>query len=283
MLTAAAALLLAAARMIPGFAEWYSKTVYPVFVGILGRAFGLLPFSSYYIAATEQKIEAADREKVLKELCLWLTESVNEAKTVLERDEHAYENMREKGVSSMQRLAGRCPSLAGYYPKPKAVSVSELLSYQQLSGVYSPFTAEANYNGDMVSYNIPHTICHELSHLRGFMREDEANFIGYLACVDSEYADYRYSGFLLGWIYAGNTLARVDYSMYEKLYGSLGESVRADLADNREFWDAYDGRAARIQEKVNDTYLKANGQAEGVLTYGQVTELMLLVFVQNRR
>lgn len=45
---------------------------------------------------------------------------------------------------------------------------------QQLCGVYSPFTVEANYNGDMPDYNVPHTLCHELSHLKGFMREDEA-------------------------------------------------------------------------------------------------------------
>ena len=36
----------------------------------------------------------------------------------------------------------------------------------------------------MPFYNIPHTICHELSHLKGYMREDEANFIGYLPVSD---------------------------------------------------------------------------------------------------
>ena len=50
----------------------------------------------------------------------------------------------------------------------------------------------------MPYYNIPHTICHELSHLKGFMREDEANFIGYLACIGSDSPDFRYSGYLTG-------------------------------------------------------------------------------------
>ncbi|MFR5730890.1 MAG: DUF3810 family protein [Clostridium sp.] len=36
------------------------------------------------------------------------------------------------------------------------------------------------------------------------MREDEANFIGYLACVSSENEAFRYSGYLTGWVYAGN-------------------------------------------------------------------------------
>ncbi|MEI3187265.1 MAG: DUF3810 family protein [Lachnospiraceae bacterium] len=45
----------------------------------------------------------------------------------------------------------------------RQVTVSEILSIQQLSGIYSPFTVEANYNRAMTDYNIPHTICHELS------------------------------------------------------------------------------------------------------------------------
>jgi len=42
-----------------------------------------------------------------------------------------------------------------------------------------PFTFEANVNVDIPPYQIPSTMLHELSHLRGFMREDEANFISY--------------------------------------------------------------------------------------------------------
>ena len=74
----------------------------------------------------------------------------------------------------------------------------------------------------MPYYNIPHTICHELSHLKGFMREDEANFIGYLACIGSDSPDFRYSGYLTGWVYAGNALAKADLEAYYGLYGQPG-------------------------------------------------------------
>ena len=73
----------------------------------------------------------------------------------------------------MIRLGQSYPQLDGYYPYPKPLINSRLLSVQQLCGIYSPFTIEANYNREMPYYNIPHTICHELSHLKGFMREDE--------------------------------------------------------------------------------------------------------------
>lgn len=245
-----------------------------------------IPFSSYYITELNAKVSEPivhDSDHTLKELCLWLTEEVNLARLELDKAEGNYENVRKKGVNAMNRLAEQYPSLRGFYPEPKPVLVSWILSIQQCSGVYSPFTIEANYNNDMTSYNIPHTICHELSHLRGFMREDEANFIGYLACLGSEEADYRYSGYLLGWIYAGNALARTDYKEYNRIYGMLADSVIADLEENSEFWDQYEGDVAEVQEKVNDVYLKANGQVDGVKSYGRVVDLMLVDYVLNRQ
>lgn len=45
VLLVAAAALLVAARKVPGFAEWYSETVYPVLVASIGRVLGWFPFS----------------------------------------------------------------------------------------------------------------------------------------------------------------------------------------------------------------------------------------------
>ena len=127
----------------------------------------------------------------------------------------------------------------------------------------------------MTAYNIPHTICHELSHLRGFMREDEANFIGFLACIGSEDAEYRYSGYLSGWIYAGNALAKVDFDAYAACLDRLREEVLLDLRENSIFWGRYESKISEAAETVNNTYLKANNQKDGVRSYGRVVDLML--------
>ena len=68
-----------------------------------------------------------------------------------------------------------------------------------------------------------------------------------------------------------------------RLHGLLNPDTIAELEANSAFWDRYEGTAAKVQEKVNDTYLKANGQAEGVKTYGRVVDLMLLDFVEKRK
>lgn len=215
----------------------------------------------------------------LKQTCLWLTEEVNARAGQVERDEAGVMKLEspkeEDAVKAMQALGVQYPALEGYYPRPKGLLMSEILSYQALTGVYSPFTVEANYNKDMTAYNIPFTACHELSHLRGFMQEEEANFIAFLACKDAEREDFQYSGYLMGWIYSMNALHRADAEAWQEVRLALDESVDADLEANSQFWAKYDGAVAEVSNKVNDTYLKANGQTDGVESYDRMVDLIV--------
>ena len=218
----------------------------------------------------------------LETLCSDLVELVNEsAKTGRQSYREHRSVWRAEAVTAMQAAGEQFSCLAGFYPKPKEVLVSRILSVQQLCGVYSPFTVEANYNGDMPDYNVPHTLCHELSHLKGFMREDEANFIGYLACISSENEAFRYSGYLTGWVYAGNALARVDRKRYIELTDQLCEEARQDLDENSDFWNRYESRVSEAATRMNDTYLKMNSQADGVKSYGRMVDLMLSYRILN--
>lgn len=227
------------------------------------------PFSSYL----DLEIKKSSTEE-LYELCDLLTEQVNRSAKVREEAGEPVSSMKS-GVTAMEKLGEEYPQLGGFYPKPKAVACSRILSVQQLCGIYSPFTIEANYNREMTEYNIPHTICHELSHLKGFMREDEANFIGFIACIGSGIPDWEYSGYLTGWVYAGNALYQADQDAYWELYDRLEEPVRQELNDNNVFWDRFDTKVAEAASKINDSYLKANSQADGVKSYGRMVDLML--------
>ena len=232
---------------------------------------------NYYAQAFSQKAGLTMKKSSadeLYELCQYLIQQA----ILNETDESYAGNEKEwkaAGVAAMAGLADEYPSLAGYYPRPKEVTVSRILSVQQLCGIYSPFTIEANFNGEMPDYNIPHTICHELSHLRGFMREDEANFIGYMACINSDNQAFRYSGYLTGWVYAGNALAKADRERYLELTALLSEQMRTDLTENNVFWEQYEGKIAEVSTQMNDTYLKMNDQEDGVQSYGRFVDLML--------
>lgn len=186
-----------------------------------------------------------------------------------------------EAAKAMSRLGRTYTCLSGPYPKAKPVLFSKIWSEQQTTGFYSPFTFEANVNREIPYYDLPFTMCHELSHLRGFMLEDEANFIGILACADSDNLYFQYSAYVSAWVYVGNSLAIENPEAFTTLYGSLNARTRRDLQYNNAYWDQYRGKLAETHEKVNDTYLKANNQPAGTKTYDMVTELLLSYYDQH--
>jgi len=233
--------------------------------------------------SSEEGIIASDyTAEELQEICIRLTEEVNSRAGKVSRDSDGVMILTapegERAVEAMEKLAEAFPSLKGYYPMPKKVAVSEILSYQGLTGVYSPFTIEANYNGDMTPYNIPFTACHELSHLRGFMEEKEANFIAFLACIGSDRTDFQYSGYLSGWTYCMNALYRADPEAWQETRSLLDKKAEADVWANSQFWNSYEGVISETADRINDTYLRANGQADGVRSYDRMVDLIMAYF-----
>lgn len=185
------------------------------------------------------------------------------------------------GQRAMEKLGQRYHRLSGHYPYPKPILNTWILSVQQTTGVYSPFTVEANYNRDIAYYDIPFTICHELSHLRGYMQEEEANFIGVLATIGADDLYFNYSGYVSAWVYAGNALARIDSTAFATLYARINARTRQDMLYNNAYWQQFEGKPAEAHEHLNDVYLKIQGQATGVRSYGHVTDLMLEYFTKN--
>ena len=257
-------------RQILNFTFFLASFLFFLYTVNCGINYYRRPFSDFL----DYKAEQYSVEE-LSDLLDYLTEQVNREAADLDGGKLTAGETAAESVKAMEGLGQMYPALSGFYPRPKKLLISRILSVQQLAGVYSPFTIEANYNGEMTAYNIPHTACHELSHLRGFMREDEANFIGFLACISSEDRYFNYSGYLTGWIYAGNALADEDRELYGKYWARLEESVKDDLRQNSAFWDRFDGRTAKAAETLNDTYLKANRQTEGVKSYGRAVDLLL--------
>ena len=175
--------------------------------------------------------------------------------------------------------------LRGYYPQPKRIFFSDFLSQTHMMGYYFPFSMEANYNSTMYVVNMPSTVCHELAHLKGFLREDEANLIGYLACVDSQDLFFQYGGYMGVLNYVENEFLRSigrDAKEYRK-HPAISEQVWADnifLTD--EAWEKVEEKAVvstqtakNASRAVTTATLKMNGVKEGMQSYEGVVKLLL--------
>ncbi|MDD7169390.1 MAG: DUF3810 family protein, partial [Clostridium sp.] len=159
----------------------------------------------------------------------------------------------------------------------KSVHFSNMLSRLDISGIYIPYTAEANVNTEQPALLLFASAAHETAHYFGFAREDEANFIAYYVSGFSNDPALRYSCEMLALMQCMNRLASVD----EKLFYSVRErfftpAMIRDLADYSRWTEQYkNDPLGSANNKINDAYLKHNGQTAGVNSYNDVAELLI--------
>lgn len=237
------------------------------------------------------EIEASTKED-LYDLCVELANQASELRSkVPQTDENGVYQMsfsiselQKKTREAIKSLGDEYEVLSASYPAAKPMYLfSRMMSRMELTGIYIPFTMEANVNIAIPDYSIASTMCHELSHLHGFMREDEANYIAYLACMASDDLEIQYSGTMEALINAGNALYKKDAALYLELREHYSEGVIADLRANNEYWEQYENTTiSNAVNKVNDTYLKTNNQEDGVQSYGRMVDLLLAAYRKEK-
>ncbi|MFK5889391.1 MAG: DUF3810 domain-containing protein [Flavobacteriaceae bacterium] len=180
-----------------------------------------------------------------------------------------------KSAASYKNLAKVFPFLRYKNPNIKFSLYSKPLSYMGYSGYYNPFSAEAQVNYEVPQTQLPFTSCHEIAHQIGFAPEQEANFIGYLACINSDDAFVQYSGYLVALSYALNNLKYIDNKAYNKILYSINKGIFKNYRENNKFWQAHKNPTTPLFESVYDKFLKANKQASGIKSYSGIVKLLL--------
>lgn len=213
----------------------------------------------------------------------------NEYAKTMERDENGliiyHGNMEEEAIRSMQNLGKQYPQLQGYYSIPKQMRSSDFVSQQHMRGYYFPFSMEANYNTSMYIMEQPSTMCHELAHTKGFMYEDEANLIGFLACIHSDDPVFQYSGYLSVLNYINNDFKKsiggndAVYRSHVKISGQVKDD---NVFLTEDAWQKVEQKAVIKTETVKkassafiDTNLILNGVEEGRASYCEVVGLLM--------
>lgn len=196
---------------------------------------------------------------------------------------YSMEEISEKICISYEKIAAEYGFPDTFRSNAKPVYFSNIMSYFALTGIYTYYTGEANVNVAYPTYNVIFTAAHELSHQRGVLRENEANFMAYLVNSASDDPNLRYSAALNMLEYIASALYRTCPDRYFELIAELCETARADITASGEVSRRYgDTVFSDISRFVNDLFLKSNG-TPGVVSYGMVTELAIDYFKSEGR
>lgn len=223
----------------------------------------------------------------LYSLAMTITEKCNEAEALIKRDNDGNMlltcDVYDETKTAMQNISSEYPTLSGYYPDPKGILCSGVMTRFDLLGIYFPFSLEANYNKDMYNSELPDTICHEFAHLKGWIKEDEANFIAFRACTESDSPELVYSGYMSALSYLRSKVYRESSISDEDkaaLFSAANDNVVHDLVEKgrifREVKETKLGTAmSAVSDKAMETSLRLNGVTDGVKSYGRFVDLLL--------
>lgn len=184
-----------------------------------------------------------------------------------------------RGVSVYEELEQSSPVWLGPPVPCKPMFFSRLQSMMGFTGVYFPFTGEANVNVDAPACLVPATIAHEMSHQRMVFSELEANFVGIAAAVSCGDPVFQYSGWLMGLIQLCNALYAVSPDLwYQIAAASFTPELSTDWEDNNAYWRALESPVEEAAAQTFDTFLKSNGQDLGIQSYGACVDLLVTWF-----
>lgn len=155
--------------------------------------------------------------------------------------------------------------------RPKRTLLDFYFRRAGVAGMTDPYFLETLVASDLLPFERPAVIAHEWSHLAGITDEGDANFVGWVTCMQGADRD-RYSG----WLFLYDELAgALPAATAKGVAAALAAGPRADLLAIR----------ARLQRNINptiavagwrvyDSYLKANRVEEGAASYAGVVRLM---------
>lgn len=185
-------------------------------------------------------------------------------------------NCFHTGVDIYQNIALEFPTLNIKSVRAKPLLFSRFQSILGFTGIYFPFTGEANVNVDAPTCLLPSTIAHEMAHQRMVSSELEANFVGIAASTACDNVVFQYSGYLMGLINLCNALYSVSpETWYDISKRTFTPELAIDWQDNNAYWEALESPVENVAGDMYDSFLKGNNQELGIRSYGACVDLLV--------
>ena len=242
--------------------------------------FYLLWGMNYYRPSVAERLNLPDSGYTaadLKSVTAMLIDSANNCRQKVTPADLKQDNKAIFGIAIMavNSLSAGSSDFHTFKPSIKPSILTPLLNYMGTSGYYNPFTTEAQIDYEMPVFIKPFVACHEMSHQMGVGPEDEANFAGFLAGINSNDRLLRYSAYYVGVQEFMFALRRQDSLARKELRKNISPLVLNDFKTERDYWLGYESKLGALSSIFYDDFLKANNQPQGLNTYNQMVRLVM--------
>ena len=269
--------------------QWFCGLICGLTIGL--SLFILLWGLNHFGPTIDQKLELEKGEYSVQELteatAFYLSEANRYASQVSRAADgtvqmSAFRDLASQAADGYRALGRETSLFHGSLQPVKPVLAWKPMSYFGTTGIFVCLTGESCVNPDTYPASLPFTMCHEMGHRMAFAAEDEANFCAYLACRANESPEFRYSGAYCAFIYCYNALYEVSPAAAQKLWEYADPGIVADAKAAGAHYAKYESSVQDAAQKVNDSYLKAFQEPAGVQSYGQVTDLLIALYLSEK-
>lgn len=170
-------------------------------------------------------------------------------------------------------------SFLKYSPKSIKPSLfSYLGNYLGFQGYYNPFSGEGQVNTTVPRFLEPYVTTHEMAHQLGYGKENEANFVGFLACRAYNSNAFRYSIYYDMYNYSVGEVYLRDTALAKSFQLKADPQVIKDQKEFRDFYRRYRNPIEPIVMWGYGHFLKANNQPAGKRSYNEVVAWLIAYY-----
>jgi Protein of unknown function (DUF3810) len=199
--------------------------------------------------------------------------------TESQRDSFDRKKILFNSAADAYREVAKQFSFLKYSPKSIKPSLfSYLGNYLGFQGYYNPFSGEGQVNTTVPRFLEPFVTAHEMAHQLGYGKENEANFVGYLACRAYRNNAFRYSVYYDMYNYALGEVFRRDTILGKAFQQKVHLQVKKDQQEFRNFYRKYKNPIEPVVMWGYGHFLKANNQPAGKRSYNEVVAWLIAYY-----
>jgi len=181
-----------------------------------------------------------------------------------------------KGVEAYQQVSDTYPFLSYSSSSVKPSIFTPVGHLFGFTGYYNPFSAEAQLKTSIPVFLKPFVVTHEIAHQLGYAKENEASFVAYLACKNSNDLNFIYSVYFEMYRDAlFECRLTPNKELVETISKNIHPRVRWDIRDLRIYLQRNQNFIEPFMSGAYDRYLRLNNQPKGRATYNEVIAYLI--------